>query len=388
MQLEKKSLLALALLASLTASAQFDNPKAIFRELTRLDGTWFMPTDRGDRLEVWKIDNDSTMTGKGFRIKADSPTDTVLLETLRLELRDTTITYHALVRGQNQGKFVAFKLTSAEYDEYLFENPAHDDPKKIVYHILARRELQVTTEGVFKGRPTKQEFTFEREFNPASMEFRGRAGLNYFNLLKTNDIGFDPPPQFSGRPGWEAGIGLAFRGSGSFISLNIEAGVAGRYPHVKANPILTTNFDSVSGNQIVLQRDLTYRQTWLVLSILPEMKFSKNARFSLLFGLNYAFLLGNGSSGTDLPTVYESGYQTNKDFKTSDLSATLGFNWRANFFKKDLDGRLSLRGQFGLSNIDNLYNREDVIHTKNTIYNGRVGLIGASLTYSINLLKI
>ena len=156
-----QKLLLFFLFAAPTATtfAQIEKPKAVFRELTRLDGTWFMPTDRGDRLEIWDIANDSTMTGRGCRIKPENG-DTVLLETLRLELRGDDIIYSALVRGQNQGKFVPFVLTEAGYDEYLFENPQHDDPQKIRYFLLERRELQVTTEGKRNGGPRKQQFTF------------------------------------------------------------------------------------------------------------------------------------------------------------------------------------------------------------------------------------
>src|SRR5262245_12720100 len=87
--------------------SQIEDPKGIFRELRALEGTWFMPTDRGDRLESWRIQDDSTLIGRGFRIKPENG-DTVILENLRLELRDTTITYIAIARGQNQNKPIPF----------------------------------------------------------------------------------------------------------------------------------------------------------------------------------------------------------------------------------------------------------------------------------------
>lgn len=360
----------------LTVFAQIEDAPAIFRELTRLDGTWFMPTDRGDRLEVWEIADDSTMTGRGLRIKPENG-DTVTLETLRLELRGGDIIYSARVRGQNDGKFVPFTLTEAGYDEYLFENPQHDDPKKIRYFLLQRRELQVTTEGTRNGRPTKQEYVFEREFNPASVEFRVRGGLNVFNLYKTNQIGVDPAPKFSPRPGWELGISTVFKGSGGFLSINVELGVAGKFSHTKAE------FESVSDSGLItIRRDLTYNQTWLTVGLLPEVNLRRDGKFSLIFGPYYGRLLSNRVNGTEEPVRNKKVFNFNNDFTKNDFGGMLGLQWRQNFGKKDLEGRLGIRAQIGMKNIDNLYVRG------RDIYNGRVGLMGISAIYSINILKL
>ena len=42
-----------------TVSAQITNKKAAFRAIKTLEGVWFMPTDRGDRLEIWKVEDAS-----------------------------------------------------------------------------------------------------------------------------------------------------------------------------------------------------------------------------------------------------------------------------------------------------------------------------------------
>ncbi|MEY3194218.1 MAG: hypothetical protein RIQ78_315, partial [Bacteroidota bacterium] len=66
-------LLAVSLLAPLAVSAQIDSPRDAFRDLRRsLEGTWFMPTDRGDRLEIWEVENDSTLAGRAVRIKPEN----------------------------------------------------------------------------------------------------------------------------------------------------------------------------------------------------------------------------------------------------------------------------------------------------------------------------
>jgi len=93
-------LLACLFLTPLAAFAQIEYPEDAFRDLRRgLEGTWFMPTDRGDRLEIWDVADDNTLVGKAIRIKPENG-DTVLIEKLRIELRDTTVTYFTIARGQ------------------------------------------------------------------------------------------------------------------------------------------------------------------------------------------------------------------------------------------------------------------------------------------------
>jgi Domain of unknown function (DUF6265) len=370
----------LFLFAAANVSAQvLPDMKAIFRDLTRLEGVWFMPTDRGDRLEFWNWENDSTLIGRGCRIKPETG-DTATLENLRLELRGNDIIYYAKVRGQNEGKFVPFTLTEADNDTYLFENPKHDDPKKIKYFLLEGRELQVNTEGMRNGRPTKQEFVFEREFNPASLEFRLRAGINANQLYRINDIGVDP--KFSARPGWEFGITTSFKGSGGLVSLNIDAGLMGKFHHVVSNfsiPVDTIPFT------VDYKRDITYRQTWFSFGLMPEVKFKRKGNVSILFGGYYARLLINRVNGTELPIRNTKVFNFNNDFKKKDFGAVLGLNVRRNIGKRDLDGVFGFLVQFGLADIDNLYIRKCAT---GGLCNGRMGIAGVTLNYSVNLLKL
>jgi Domain of unknown function (DUF6265) len=148
-----------AICSPLVTKAQEFNPERAFNDLKTIKGVWFMPTDRGDRLEIWTVVDDSTMTGRSVRIKPEDG-DSVLLETLKLTLRDTNIVYSATVRGQNANKPVDYKLTEAWRDEFVFSNPKHDDPQIIRYILLGNRELQVTTEGKKNNRTVTREFIF------------------------------------------------------------------------------------------------------------------------------------------------------------------------------------------------------------------------------------
>lgn len=356
-----------------------DEAPGIFRELRDLDGTWFMPTDRGDRLESWSIQDDSTYVGRGMRIKPENG-DTVTLETLRLELRDTTITYYAIVRGQNQNKPVPFVMTTADYDGYVFENPAHDDPQKIRYLLLGKREMQVFTEGKRNGRPVKQEFVFEREFTPGSVEFRVKIGANYNTMRKTGffrSVTNEDKPTFTGKTGWEFGTQTSFKGRGGFITINAELGIVGRY--VSA----TSRFQA----DTLYARDVTYQSIWLNVALVPEITFRRDGKLSIMAGPYLGVLIGNKTKGTILP----EGGGTNKlfnpynDFNKVDIGLTGGFQYKLNFGKKDIGGIFGVRANLGLSNIDNLYDRNCPTPS---LCNGRLSFLGASAYYSVNLLKL
>ncbi len=373
------------LLLSKIVSAQIDYPEDAFRELRRgLEGTWFMPTDRGDRLEIWWQEDDQTLAGKNIRIKPENG-DTVLLERLRIEWRDTTITYIAIARNQNSNKPVAFRLT--EIDEegfFVFSNPEHDDPQTIRYLLLGNREMQVETIGKRNGREVKQEFVFEREFTPGAVEFRVRGGINASNLRRSGSlIPLDTPPKFGWKPGWEFGMQARFKGRGGFISMNAEISVMGR--RASAQSAFSVDVDTMP-YFVDYKRDLTYNSIWLMASIMPELTFRRDGRLSIMAGPYYARLVGLTGNGLQEPAEQDKLFKVNNDFKKNDFGLNLGFQYKLNFGKKDLGGILGVRATYGLSNIDNLYSRD--CNDNPTLCNGQVSFMGASLYYSVNLLKL
>lgn len=368
----------------LSAQIEPGDAKYIFRELRVLDGTWFMPTDRGDRLEIWRVADDSTLIGRTIRIKPENG-DTVTLENLRIELRGDTVTYVAIARGQNNNQPVRFVLTNADYEGYLFENPAHDDPQKIRYRLLGRRELQVTTEGKKGTRTIKNEFVFEREFAPGAMQFRVRGGINAQNLRKTGYFLTDKGPEFAWRPGWELGAQATFKGRGGFITMNIELNLTSRHAHAVSEFARVYKGTMGQDSAVFYKRDLTYGTTWLGLALLPEITLKRDGKLSVLAGPYLGRLVSSHAKGLEEPANENKLFKANNDFKKTELGLVLGLQYKMNFGKKDLDGILGIRGNLGLSNIDNLYPRGI---QSTALANGQISFIGAALYYSINLLKL
>ncbi|MDO8365821.1 MAG: DUF6265 family protein [Saprospiraceae bacterium] len=371
-------------LLSTFVSAQIDYPEDAFRELRRgLDGTWFMPTDRGDRLEIWWKEDDQTLAGKSVRIKPEDG-DTVLLERRRIELRDTTITFIIIPR-QSSKEPVSFVLT--EIDEegfFVFTNPKNNDPHTIRYLLLGNREMQVETIERRNGRDAKEEFVFEREFTPGAVEFRVRGGINASSMRGTGSlIPFDSPPEFGWKPGWELGMHARFKGRGGFITINAELSAVGRRPSVKSAFFVDVDtFPYV----IEYKRDLTYHSVWLMASVMPELTFRRDGRLSLLAGPYYARLVGLSGNGLQEPVEKDKLFKVNNDFKKNDFGIHVGFQYKLNFSKKDIGGLLGIRATYGLSNVDNLYSRECEANPAQC--NGQVSFLGAALYYSVNLLKL
>lgn len=370
-----------AALLPVTLQAQIEDAKAIFRELRALEGTWFMPTDRGDRLEIWSRADDSTLVGKNVRIKPENG-DTVTLEILRLERRGNTITYIAVARGQNKNEPVRFELTTADYDGYVFENPQHDDPQKIRYNLLGNRELQVFTEGKKGSRTVTNEFVFEREFAPGAVEFRLRGGVNAHSLAGTGyfpSLTPEDKPAFGWRPGWELGVGARFKGRGGFIAVNVEVGLFGRFSAAQSA------FAVIDTGYTLYRRDVTYNTTWISLVVAPEITLKRDGRLSLIAGPYVGRLISSRHNGVFEPQENKN-FKSNNDFKKTELGLVAGLQYKLKAGKKrDLGSIIGLRGNLGLSDIDNLYTR----FTNNAaLGNGRVAFRGVSLYYSFNLLNL
>lgn len=383
MLIQRFALPGLLFMLPLFLSAQIEDADIIFRELRVLDGVWFMPQDRGDRLEMWAFEDDSTMVGREVRIKQEDG-DTVLLKSMRLELRGEVILYHLTVRGLNNNKPVPYELVLADRDGYLFENLEQDNPQKIRYRQLGRRELQVTTEGKRGNRTITEEYVFEREFTPAGVEFRVRGGINMFairttgNFPQSDDLAFVAKnPQTSPGLGWELGTQFRFKGSGGFISVNAELGLMGKSSALKAS---FTEFDDSIINYV---RDVNYHQVWLTLAVVPEINLKRDGRLTILAGPYYSRLLFNSISGTEKPASANKLFDANNDFKSNDFGLVAGFQYRLG--KNEAGGTLGLRANLGLSNLDALYNR----HCDDPAFcNGRISWQGVSLYYSLNLLGL
>ncbi len=151
-------LLLIGLAMPFTLWAQDSTP---FKKLHALQGTWAMNGNRGMLYENWRLQNDSTLLGKSFKIAPAG--DTLVLEEVTLAQRQQAIFYMPNVRGQNNGEAITFKLVSTTNDTYIFDNPAHDFPQRIIYELPKNDKLHAWIEGMDKGSYRKSDYYFKKE---------------------------------------------------------------------------------------------------------------------------------------------------------------------------------------------------------------------------------
>lgn len=147
--------------AVLTLSA-FNNPqpKASFRALYALaGGTWQMKTKTGAICERWKKINANELHSQGFKVTGH---DTIWLEKVQLVHKGNDIYYIPTVTDENAGKPVSFKLTSTKNGQFVFENPGHDFPQRVVYQFITPDSLHAWVDGTIKGKLKKQHFYYKR----------------------------------------------------------------------------------------------------------------------------------------------------------------------------------------------------------------------------------
>ncbi len=155
----KKEILLIALVLSLIDSyAQQTNN---FKPLVMLTGgSWQMKTAKGVTGETWKKVNDNELHNQGYKVNLAG--DTSLLENVQLIKKGNDIYYMSLVKNQNEGKSVPFKLTTSTGKQFIFTNPAHDFPQRIVYEFITPDSLHAWIDGQNNGKFAKQDFYYKR----------------------------------------------------------------------------------------------------------------------------------------------------------------------------------------------------------------------------------
>jgi len=143
----------LLLLLGLTA-AQNDKGKPNFDRLT---GSWLMQSPGMTFLEKWEKKG-SYHAGAMYIIRKR---DTSAVENIRLLEIEGNYYYEATTAGQNGGKAVKFKLVSYSPEKWVFENPEHDYPQRIVYTFTASDSL-VASISAISGREKLNYFRFKR----------------------------------------------------------------------------------------------------------------------------------------------------------------------------------------------------------------------------------
>lgn len=135
-----------------------DNKK-VFKKLFALEGVWKMKGKKAVICEEWKRVDKNYMQNKGYMIKG---TDTTITERVALTKTKERIFYTSTVEDQNNKKPIAFKMTSATENTFVFENLGHDFPKRIVYQLVTADSLHAFIDDAVEGTKKVQHFYYSK----------------------------------------------------------------------------------------------------------------------------------------------------------------------------------------------------------------------------------
>ncbi len=124
-----------------------------------LVGNWTMGNGDTISSETWGVKNDSILFATSMDIRAGK--DTLRYEDITIEQKGNDVFYIPVVKEQNGGKPVSFKLTATDGQKLIFENPDHDFPKRITYE-LAGDTLFAEISGPMEGQDVSMKFPMVR----------------------------------------------------------------------------------------------------------------------------------------------------------------------------------------------------------------------------------
>lgn len=129
---------------------------ATMADFAWLTGTRRMVTNQVTIEETWSPPADNAIFGLSRTLRG---TRVVGFEFLRIQSRGDTLVYYAQPNGRAP---TPFTLTSWNGTEAVFENPAHDFPRRILYTKLPGGGIKARIDGGADVEQGAQEFTFQR----------------------------------------------------------------------------------------------------------------------------------------------------------------------------------------------------------------------------------
>ncbi|MDI5898437.1 DUF6265 family protein [Flavobacterium yafengii] len=155
----QKTTLILLLLAIVSCKNSDSNKNEKIKAASWLLGNWENKSADGNLTENWEKVNDSTYQAQSYYIKEK---DTLHFESITLQQKGENLTYTATVKGQNNDKPVAFKLTIGTEKQLAFENLKHDYPQKISYTQITPDSLVAKISGIQQGKPSSEQFSMKK----------------------------------------------------------------------------------------------------------------------------------------------------------------------------------------------------------------------------------
>ncbi len=128
-----------------------------FKNFSWLLGQWEGIQGNGIYHEEWSDYSENKLTGKAYFLSKGELSNP---EKLSIVKSDEGVFYIAEV-SHNSGP-VSFRMSSANENIFVFENPEHDFPKKITYEKTNDNELTAVIEGDKNGKSRQISFHLKK----------------------------------------------------------------------------------------------------------------------------------------------------------------------------------------------------------------------------------
>ena len=123
-------------------------------------GQWENKSQEGTLSESWKKVNDSIFDGESYFINQK---DTLHSEKMQLKQKGENLIYVSTIKGQNDDKPVTFVQNTEIENQLVFENPANQYPRKIVYKPIGKDQITIKVSGVQQGKPSLDTYVMKKK---------------------------------------------------------------------------------------------------------------------------------------------------------------------------------------------------------------------------------
>ncbi len=146
-----------------------------------LVGTWKM--ENQETYEHWDKLDANKLKGLAYKVEDGKM---VVAEYLDIQKVKKKIVYTATVLDQNGGVGINFTLTQSD-SSFVFENPKHDFPKKVIYQRVSDSEIYVQ---VSDGKQDGFAYTLRKQVDEVAPQDSTNANPNYDATLAA-ELGSD-----------------------------------------------------------------------------------------------------------------------------------------------------------------------------------------------------
>lgn len=156
MKLGGIAVIALILGLSLAKGTGAEEAKPTLADLAWISGCWQIETEKVRSEECWMEPAGTLILGLHRDVRSNGKT---FFEYLRIEQTDSAIVYFATPRGKET---TGFPLKETSKNKVVFENPDHDFPQRVIYHLRDDGTMVASIEGLQDGQMRTEEWVWRK----------------------------------------------------------------------------------------------------------------------------------------------------------------------------------------------------------------------------------